>query len=121
VVDHLWRYGARLFEGISDISRSLGIAEHFYMEGGYAAMNYVTKDQQGNASLEYRTLFAQEMLKHRILMPWIAVSLAHGEKELRMTFEAAEKSLRVYREALRQGISKYLVGPAIKPVFRKTN
>jgi len=34
---------------------------------------------------------------------------------------AIERSFAVYRKALEEGVDKYLVGPAIKPVFRKHN
>jgi len=54
-------------------------------------------------------------------MPWIAVSLAHGNAELEMTLTAADKALEIYRKALAEGIDKYLQGPAVKPVFRKYN
>ena len=69
----------------------------------------------------FRTLFAQEMARNGVLMSWIAVSLSHKEKELQKTFEAARNVLRVYRRALDDGLDKYLMGPVIKPVFRKYN
>ena len=84
-------------------------------------MNYVTRDADGVVSLDYRTLFAQEMARHGVLMSWIAVSLSHRELELQMTLEAARKSLEVYVKALNDGVEKYLEGPAVKPVFRKFN
>ena len=84
-------------------------------------MNYLTKDSNGNISLDYRTLFNQEMIKQGVLMPWISVSQSHGEKELRLTLDAAEKALSVYRAALKNGIQEYLKGPSVKPVFRKFN
>ncbi len=110
-----------LFDGVNDLSSGLGLREHFYMDGGYICMNYLTKDQEGKASLAFRTLFSQELIKHKVLMPWVSVSLAHQDKELKHTLSAVEKSLQVYKKALRHGIEKYLSGPAIKPVFRKFN
>lgn len=121
VIKHLWEYGAKLFDGINDISKSLGILNSFYIDGGYAIMNYMTKDSDGNISLPLRTLFSQEMIKNGVLMPWIGISYAHNEETLIQTFHAVEKSLHVYRKVLREGIEKYLEGPVIKPVFRKYN
>ncbi len=121
VIDHMWNYGAKLFNGINSISESLGLSAFFHMEGGYVSMNYVTKDRDGKNSLSFRTLFAQEMIKNKVLIPWIAVCLAHSERELNLTFKAVEISLQVYKKALNEGIEKYLVGPSIKPVFRKFN
>jgi glutamate-1-semialdehyde 2,1-aminomutase len=54
-------------------------------------------------------------------MPWIALSYEHGDLELEITLEATRKALTVYRKALEDGANNYLIGPAIKPVFRKNN
>jgi len=121
VIDHLWRYGEKLYEGINQISRSLGLIDYFYIEGGYIAMNFITKNKDGQASLAFRTLFAQEMIKNKVMMPWISVSLSHHERELQGTLKAVEVSLGVYKRALNEDIHKYLTGPIIKPVFRKFN
>lgn len=121
VIEHLWEYGEKLFNGINSISASLGLQNVFYMDGGYISMNYITKDQEGNISMAYRTLFAQEMIKQGVLIPWIAPSFAHGDDELLFTMKAVEASLNVYKKALNQGIENFLVGPAIKPVFRQFN
>jgi len=121
IVKHFWEYGAKLFEGFNSISKSFDLQDHLFMDGGYVCMNYVTKDNKGNVSLPFRTLFSQEMIRNGVLMPWIAVSYAHKDEELNYTFEALEKTMKVYKKALNEGIEKYLVGPSIKPVFRKFN
>ena len=121
VIDHLWSYGQRLFEGLSDAAADAGVSESFVMDGNPIAMNFVTRDASGQPSLAFRTLFMQEMLKHGVLIPWVAVSLAHGDEELALTLEAAATSLRVYAKALEDGIDRYLEGPAVKPVFRRYN
>ena len=54
-------------------------------------------------------------------MPWIALSYAHGEKEMEFTLEAVRKALIVYSNALNDGVEKYLKGAIIKPVFRTFN
>ncbi|MEI7605823.1 MAG: glutamate-1-semialdehyde 2,1-aminomutase [Rhodospirillaceae bacterium] len=121
VTDHLWSYGARLFDGINGVSRSLGLIEHFHMDGLPISMNYLTKDRNGVPSLALRTLFSQEMIGNGVLMPWIAVSQAHGDRELEITLAAVERALRVYAGALEDGVERHLRGPAIKPVFRQFN
>lgn len=121
VVGHLWQYGKKLFDGINEISNGLGLSEYFYMEGSYISMNYVTKNEAGNISMAYRTLFSQELIKNGVLMPWVAPSFAHNEEELQITFKAVLAALEVYKLALNNGINKYLVGPEIKPVFRQFN
>jgi glutamate-1-semialdehyde 2,1-aminomutase len=121
VCRHLWNYGARLRDGLNDISKSLGISNHFHIDGPAICLNYVTRDSDGVVSLAMRTLFQQEMIRHGVLMPWIAVSYAHGNEELELTLSAAEEALKVYRCALDDGIDRYLEGAVIKPVFRKYN
>lgn len=121
VADALWRYGARLLQGLESLAREAGVAHSFQIQGNAISMNYATLDAAGAASWPLRTLFAQEMLRHGVLMPWIAPSLAHGEAELDATLAAARKALSVYAQALEQGAERWLEGPAIKPVFRRFN
>jgi glutamate-1-semialdehyde 2,1-aminomutase len=121
VCGHHWYYGEKLRAGLFDLAKELGIADRFCIDGPAIAMNYATRDASGELSMEFRTLFAQEMARNGVLMSWIAVSLSHGETELQMTLDAARKSLQVYARALNDGIDKYLEGPAVKPVFRKYN
>ena len=89
--------------------------------GPAISLNYVTRDRQGDVSLEYRTLFSQEMLRNGVLMPWIAQSWSHKADELDQTLSAAQSALEVYGRAIEEGVSSYLDSPAIKPVFRKFN
>jgi len=121
VIGGMWRSGRRLMDGMNAIACELGIADHFSFDGLPCSPNFTTRDRDGNVSLEFRTLFVQEMLKQGILMPWIALSHAHGDLEIDFTLEAGRKSLQVYRKALETGVSTCLEGRPIKPVFRKKN
>ena len=121
VCSHLWSYGAQLRNGLIDLAKELGIENNFRLDGASVLMNYVTLDEFGKSSFEYRTLFSQEMIRNGVLFPWISLSLSHGSSELDQTLEAARKAFKVYQLALSDGIGKYLEGPAIKPVFRKYN
>jgi glutamate-1-semialdehyde 2,1-aminomutase len=121
VVERLWDYGRRLRDGIAAAASRHGLESHFSTEGPPISLTYVTRDADGNLSPPFRTLFAQEMLRHGVMMPWIAVSAAHGEDELAATFNALEEALLVYRRALDEGVERYLIGPAVRPVFRSRN
>jgi len=61
------------------------------------------------------------MIKNGVLIPWIAISYAHGEKELEKTKKALKRTFEVYKKAISEGHEKYLIGNEIKPVFRKYN
>ncbi len=121
VVNHFWNYGNKLTNGINAIAKELGIQKHFFVEGYPCSPNYVAKDSDGNLSLAMRTLFAQEMLEKKVMMPYIAVSHSHQDTELDITLSATKHALTVYKKALESGLEGYLKSPVIKPVFRKYN
>ena len=121
VTDSLWSYGQKFKDGINNIAQSLGIQEHFYVEGYACSPNYVAKDHNKDMSLAFRTLFSQEMINHGVLIPWVALSYAHQDTELDITLEAAQNALITYKQALESGIEHYLKGDVIRPVFRKYN
>lgn len=121
VTGHLWDYGRKFFDGMNGIAKNLGIEKQFSVEGFACSPYYFTRDKDGNPSLEFRTLFSREMISHGVLMPWVALSYAHGQAELDLTLSAAEKALTVYKAALNDGIGKHLHERAIRPVFRKQN
>ncbi|WP_291832339.1 glutamate-1-semialdehyde 2,1-aminomutase [Brevundimonas sp.] len=118
---HLWAYGAKLKAGLAEVAGRHGLQDHVFMEGPAVSLNYVTRDASGAPSLPMRTLFAQEMLKRGVMMPWLAISQAHGATELALTLEAFDGALGVYKQALDAGVETQLNGPAIKPVFRTHN
>ena len=83
--------------------------------------NTTALDAEEKNSLPLRTLFSREMLKNGVMMPWIALCWRHGDEELRITEDALDAALSVYRKAMEEGVERYLDEPAIKPVFRKYN
>jgi glutamate-1-semialdehyde 2,1-aminomutase len=121
VVGHLWRYGASLRDGMTQVAAQHGLSNHFQLAGPPISLNYVTRDAEGQVSMLMRTLLSQELLKRGVMMPWVAVSQSHGTEELHRTLEALDGALRVYIQALDGGIEKFLQGPAIRPVFRSHN
>ena len=121
VVEHLWSYGKALIEMMNSTAKEFGLEKNFVAGGIECSPYYLTFDQDGQNSLPLRTLFSQEMIKNNVLMPWIALSYRHREKELEITKKALEKTFEIYQKALSEGYEKYLQGPVIKPVFRKYN
>jgi glutamate-1-semialdehyde 2,1-aminomutase len=121
VCSHLWDFGHKLKAELNSISKENGLSEYFYIDGPAVGLNFVAKDTSGNLSTNFRTLFMQEMIKGGVLMPWISVSMAHGNREMDITLEAARAALKVYTNALQDGIGSFLIGQPIKPVFRKYN
>lgn len=121
VCEHLWDYGARLRNLLCAKASEYDLGAAFRVEGPAIALNYVVANREGAADPALRTLFAQEMLKGGVMMPWIAVSQAHGKAELDLTARALDGAMATLARALEEGAAKYLNGPAIKPVFRTHN
>ena len=121
VIEHNWQYGDRLISLINEISQKHGLQNNFYAGGIACNPFYTTLDKNGKNCLGLRTLFSQEMIKNKVLMPWISISYCHDEKELNITKTALERTLEIYKKALKFGYDKYLIGDVIKPVFRKYN
>lgn len=121
VVEHIWDYGKKLISMMNELSKKHGIEKNLIAGGIECSPYYLTFDKNGENSLGLRTLFSQEMIKNGVLIPWIALSYSHGEKELEITRRALEKTFEIYKKAVDEGYENYLVGEPIKPVFRKYN
>ena len=121
VVKHIWSYGQKLQKIFKTLIKTYDLEENFIIEGPLCSPIYYLLDNEGKISLELRTLFAQEMIKNNILMPYIALCYHHGEKELKLTRNALKKVFPVLKKALDNNVHDYLDGDVIKPVFRKYN
>lgn len=121
VIPHLWQYGSDLTNVFNRVAADHGLLQHIRAAGPAANPYYATVDDQGAPWLALRTLFAQEMIRQGVLMPWLAVAYRHGEAELKRTETALQIAMSVCARAVAEGVEKYLQGPVIKPVFRKHN
>jgi len=121
VTGHLWDYGRRLKAGLTEVAASHGLSSYFVMDGPDISLNYLTLDREGKPSMPLRTLYSQEMIHNGVLMPWIAISNSHGDTELALTLDAADKAMSVLCKAIEGRVEEFLEGPTIKPVFRSHN
>ena len=121
VIEHLWNYGEKFRAMIQRQAKNHGISDSFKIAGPACSPYYLTLDLNGLNSLGLRTLFSQEMIRNKVLMPWIAFSYRHGDEELYLTELAIDASFAVYAKALNEGFERYLEGSVIKPVFRIFN
>jgi glutamate-1-semialdehyde 2,1-aminomutase len=117
----LERQGKRLKDGINQAIQEYNLGDHFGVIGRPCNMVYFTRDQDKKPSQPFRTLFFQETMKRGLLIPNLIVSFAHSDKDIDQTVEAIAESLYVYRQAIDQGIDKYLLSRPVKPVVRKYN
>jgi glutamate-1-semialdehyde 2,1-aminomutase len=121
VIEQIWRAGRDLIAGLNEAARDAGLANHFEAFGYPCSPYYACKDAAGAPSAAFRTLFLQEMVRHGILINYIAPSLAHGAPEIEASVAAAHRAFVVYERALNDGVNRFLEGPVVKPVFRVCN
>jgi glutamate-1-semialdehyde 2,1-aminomutase len=121
VIQHLFEKGEALRKGISQIAASHGISNHFSVLGLASNLVYATLDEDSRPSQAFRTLFLQELIKRGVLAPSFVVSYTHGDPEIAKTLAAVDGALCIYRKALENGVSNYLVGRPSDVVFRATN
>ncbi|BAY07954.1 glutamate-1-semialdehyde 2,1-aminomutase [Calothrix sp. NIES-2098] len=119
VIEHLYQQGERLRQRINQAIIANKLQGYFEVVGKPCNLVYATRDQNQQASQEFRTLFMQETIKRGLILPSLVVSYSHKNEEIDTTIDAINEALKVYRKALEYGIDKYLIGRPVKPVFRK--
>lgn len=119
VVEYLWDIGKKLEEGVLSIIAELSLEGFFTISGYPCCLVFGTNDEHYQSSQKFRTLFMQETIKQGLLVPSLIVSYVHTEADIEFTLQGVRKALIVYKRALEEGIDKYLVGPSVKPVFRR--
>ncbi len=121
VIGHLHRYGKQLQDGINAVAAELGILDYFSVTGRPCCLAFGTRDADKEASQAFRTLLLQELIRHGIIAPSLVISYSHSAADIEKTIEAFAKALAVYRQALESKVEQYLVGPPVRPVYRKFN
>lgn len=121
VIESLWEKGTCLQRGVQRTVAELKLDDHFKLRGRPCNLVYGTLDATKQPSQPFRTLFLQETIKRGIIAPSFVISYSHSSDDITRTVEAVSEALLVYRQALDEGIDKYLVGRPVKPVFRRFN
>ena len=121
VTDRIWENGRKLCEGLDTVAKEFGLQDYFYTTGAACSPNFIVCDPEKRPSLEYRTVFCQEMINQGILMPYLAPAYEHSDMEIQLTLEAARKSMKIYQDSLNGNVKNYIIGNVIQPVFRKYN
>ena len=121
VIETLWRQGQNLADGFNQRISEFRLEEYVRVMGQPCCLVYQTRDQEKKPSQPFRTLFLQEVIKRGLLLPSLVVSYSHTDQDIERTLDGIGAALKVYRQALDDGIDKYLEGRPVKPVFRKFN
>jgi glutamate-1-semialdehyde 2,1-aminomutase len=119
VVGYLHQQGQKLIQGINKTIDNLKLHGYFEVIGKPCNLVYATRDREQKPSQPFRTLFLQETIKRGLLMPSLVVSYSHTDEDVNRTIEGISEALVIYKQALEEGVDKYLVGASVKPVFRQ--
>ena len=117
----IWENGRKICDGLSEIAKEFGLQDYFYTVGAECSPNFIVCDDEKKPSLDYRTVFCQEMIEQGVLMPYLAPAYEHTDLEITITLEAARKAMKKYQEALNGNVRDHIIGNVIQSVFRKYN
>lgn len=116
VTKYIWSVGKKIKDSYNKIVKKLNINKYTSMQGIDCRPYFYFEDNY------MRTLFAQEMIKHGVLIQAIMPSYSHRDSEINQTIEAFEKSLKVLSYAIESNkVKELLIGEPVKAVFRKYN
>lgn len=122
LIEYFWNIGGKIKSGIMEAAHTVG-ASAYVKVGGYDVKPAITiTDNHGNPSAVVRTFFLQEMVKRRILIPYIVPNFSHKNSHVSELREACEEIFSMIAELGDENSIKACVeGDIIKPVFRKYN
>ncbi|MFM7814989.1 MAG: glutamate-1-semialdehyde 2,1-aminomutase [Flavobacteriales bacterium] len=120
VVGYNQRMGQLFIDGVRDVIQSHQLENNIrqIQFNWHASLGYF--DNHGNNSFELRTLFHQELIARGVLFQGVfCPHYSHTEEDIRLILEAMNDACEVFKKALHEGCEAYLIGDAIKPVFRR--
>ncbi|HEX7595742.1 MAG TPA: aminotransferase class III-fold pyridoxal phosphate-dependent enzyme, partial [Gemmatimonadaceae bacterium] len=121
VIETLYLRGERLKKGVDEVARGHGVQDYLQVFGRPCNLVFGTKGPDHLPSQPFRTLFMQELIAGGILAPSFVVSYSHTDEDIDRTIDAVDSAAAIYARALNDGISQYLEGRPVKPVFRPFN
>ncbi len=121
VVDHLYRIGDRLRHELTQVIERHGLQDHVQIAGKSCCLVFSTRDQSGEQSQAFRSLFLQETIRRGVLMTTLVTSYSHTDSDVDQTVDAVDGALAVYRQALAGDVTNYLVGRPSQVVYRRYN
>lgn len=121
VVRANWQAGAALRERLHAVFAAHNLSDHLRVTGLDPLMLLESFGPGGQPDMAFRTLLLQEIIARGVLFQGLFVlTPSHGPAEMDDTVAAFDGACAVYRQALDRGTTDgLLIGPAIKPVFRK--
>jgi glutamate-1-semialdehyde 2,1-aminomutase len=121
VIQHKWRIGRFLAREFNAAAARAGVPNHIALQG-YPCFPALCIESDGIPDAPLRTLFLQEMASRGVIFNFVVPSYSHDERAVKETIAAAEGALAACAEALATNVvEERLLGPVIRPVFRRRN
>ena len=120
---HNWSTGLELRTRLNKVIEFHKLQNHMRISGYDSMMLLEIFDLPSEKENAYKTLFMQEMMASGVLLQGLLIlTPSHGPEEIRTTEVAFDRACGVFSECLGSNlVDEVLVGPAVKPVFRKYN
>lgn len=119
---HTWGLGKKLVDGFNKLANEENVAKYIRIIGFDCNPQILCTKEDGSYWPELQTSFHEEVIANGVLIPWISITYAHGEKELELTFDALREGMKKIHRVIDSGnVMSSFTGDAVKPVFRKYN
>jgi glutamate-1-semialdehyde 2,1-aminomutase len=120
--EHIWKIGKSLCSGFKELAKEIGIENNCRIIGFECNPQIICTKSDGTYWPELHTSFHEEMIENGILIPWISITHAHKESDVKITIEALKKAMLKIKNAIdTDTVNSSFAGPVVKPVFRKFN
>ena len=120
VIGHNHLLGKILIDMCTDLIKQNEMEEYIQIIPCKWLVAFGFSDQDKKQSLYFRTLALQEMIRGGVLFQGMFYPcFSHTKEDIYYFVSVFEQMIFVYKEALLNGVEKYLVGEPVKPVFRK--
>lgn len=120
VIAHNHSIGIKLREKMQKILRDSGMTDYISYQSADWMQLFIFKNKDKTVCNGMRTLMLQEMIRRGVLFQGAFIPcFSHSEEDIEYFAKAFELSLELYKLALENGYSAYLVGEPTKAVFRK--
>lgn len=122
MIESNWKRGADLRRRLNESIARHGLREHLELLGYDCFYALACRGPDGKPDDRYRTLMMQEMIARGVLFQGVFYpTWSHQQPELDSMAAAFDESCTVYARAIAARTCEgLLVGPAAKPVFRRT-
>jgi hypothetical protein len=119
----MWILGQKLKDAYNYLARHHDLDKFTWSQGLAPRTAIVFKDQQGNESPLYRSIFQQECVRRGVLFNAAPkICLRHTDVQIEWTIGVYEEAFQVLTQAYSSDDPrKLLLGQPVEPVFRRSD